>query len=46
MARNPTARSLKWREILDDPRRNTGTAFSPEERQALGLEGLLDKPEH
>lgn len=41
MTRNRTARSSKGREILDDPRRSEGTAFSLEERQALGLEGLL-----
>lgn len=36
MPKPPTGASL-----LQDPHRNRGTAFTPEERRALGLEGLL-----
>jgi malate dehydrogenase (oxaloacetate-decarboxylating) len=36
----PTS-SLRGRELLRNPRYNRGTAFTPEERAALGLEGLL-----
>ena len=38
----PTAGSaLRGRMILRDPRYNRGTAFTLDERRALGLEGLL-----
>jgi malate dehydrogenase (oxaloacetate-decarboxylating) len=33
--------ATRGREVLADPHLNRGTAFTPEERQALGLEGLL-----
>jgi malate dehydrogenase (oxaloacetate-decarboxylating) len=33
--------ALRGRELLRDPRWNRGTAFTAEERAALGLEGLL-----
>jgi malate dehydrogenase (oxaloacetate-decarboxylating) len=33
--------TLRGRTLLADPRRNHGTAFTAEERSALGLEGLL-----
>jgi hypothetical protein len=36
--RTPTKRGL---DLLQDPRLNKGTAFTTEERAALGLEGLL-----
>jgi malate dehydrogenase (oxaloacetate-decarboxylating) len=36
----PTS-TLRGRELLQNPRYNRGTAFTPEERVALGLEGLL-----
>lgn len=36
--RTPSKRGL---DLLQDPRLNKGTAFTPEERAALGLEGLL-----
>ena len=36
--RTPTKRGL---DLLQDPRLNKGTAFTPGERAALGLEGLL-----
>ena len=32
---------LRGRELIDEPLRNKGTAFSDEERSALGLYGLL-----
>jgi malate dehydrogenase (oxaloacetate-decarboxylating) len=36
-----TSSSTHGRAVLTDPRLNRGTAFTVEERQALGLEGLL-----
>jgi malate dehydrogenase (oxaloacetate-decarboxylating)(NADP+) len=33
--------SLRGQELLDDPVRNKGTAFTAEERRKFGLEGLL-----
>jgi malate dehydrogenase (oxaloacetate-decarboxylating) len=36
-----TASILRGRGLLRDPRRNRGTAFTVEERAALGLDGLL-----
>lgn len=38
MPARPTARGL---ELLHDPRRNKGTAFTEREREELGLRGLL-----
>ena len=32
---------LRGNELIRDPLLNKGTAFTPEERRALGLEGLL-----
>ena len=38
---NTAAMASGGREVLQDPRRNRGTAFTAAERVALGLEGLL-----
>jgi malate dehydrogenase (oxaloacetate-decarboxylating) len=37
----PPVSKLRGRELLRDPRWNQGTAFAPEQRDALGLQGLL-----
>lgn len=39
--RRQASPSLRGAELLNDPLRNKGTAFSREERRALGLESLL-----
>jgi malate dehydrogenase (oxaloacetate-decarboxylating) len=36
-----TSSMLRGRGLLRDPKYNRGTAFTPEQRSALGLEGLL-----
>jgi malate dehydrogenase (oxaloacetate-decarboxylating) len=41
MATSATTPTRRGRDLLRDPRLNRGTAFTPEERTALGLEGLL-----
>ena len=32
---------LRGQDLLRDPARNKGTAFTPDERRKYGLEGLL-----
>jgi malate dehydrogenase (oxaloacetate-decarboxylating) len=36
-----TTEAAHGRAVLRDPRSNRGTAFTPDERRALGPEGLL-----
>ena len=40
-ADEPLSVTLRGIDLIRDPLLNKGTAFTPEERQALGLEGLL-----
>src|SRR4051812_16439536 len=41
MAATTSTHAISSRNVLADPHLNHGTAFTPEERRALGLDGLL-----